>query len=92
MCTGRDCLVAAPLPIYTPPSSEKPLNRLRISIKGNLDLNDVRMSLSSRAWGELYQEAKATASAIQDLIDQGALIVGKSKLTQFAETEYPMAD
>ncbi len=85
-------MVAVPSRLYTPPSSVKPLNGLRISIKDNVDLKGVKTSLSPRAWGELYEEATVTAPAVQILIDQGAVVVGKSKLTQFAETEYPTAD
>ncbi|KAH6671843.1 amidase signature domain-containing protein [Halenospora varia] len=85
-------MVAVPSRIYTPPSSTKPLNGLRISIKDNVDMDGVKTSLSVRAWQELYGEVTSTAPAVQGLIDQGAGLVGKSKMTQFAKTGYPTVD
>jgi len=72
--------------------STKPLCKLRVSIKDNIDLKGVKTSLSSRAWEELYPSKNTTGSSIQKLQDLGVSIVGKTKLSQFAEVETPTAD
>lgn len=43
----------------------------------------------SRAYTELYPPQEKTASYVQKLIDQGAIIVGKTKMTQFASSDEP---
>lgn len=58
----------------------------------NIDLKGLWTSLSSRAWHEFYPEKKITAPSAQELLDLGAVVVGKTKMTQFAETEDPTAD
>lgn len=70
----------------------KPLAGIRMSVKDNIDLKGVKTTLMSRAWEELYPERDATSPAVMKLIDLGATVVGKTRLTQFAETEYPTAD
>lgn len=58
-------------------------------VTDSLDIEGVRTTLSSRAWAELYPKANATGSYVNRLIGQGAIIVGKSKTTQFsAGTEW----
>lgn len=89
---GRISLIGVPSRCYYPPDPSKPLNGLRISIKDNIDLKGLKTSLPSRAWHEFYPEKNITAPSIQELLDLGAILVGKTKMTQFAETEYPTAD
>lgn len=57
-----------------------------------MDLNGVKTVLSVRAWGDIYGEKNSTAVAVGKLLDLGAIVVAKSRLSQFAETEYPTAD
>lgn len=48
--------------------------------------------MGSRAWLSLYPPASSTAPCIQRLIDLGAVIVGKTRLSQFANGQYGTAD
>ncbi|KAJ5480157.1 hypothetical protein N7530_005666 [Penicillium desertorum] len=45
--------------------------------------------MMSRAYTELYPPQEKSASYVQKLIDQGAIIVGKTKMTQFASSDEP---
>jgi Asp-tRNA(Asn)/Glu-tRNA(Gln) amidotransferase A subunit family amidase len=63
-----------------------------MSIKDNIDIAGLKTSLASRAWEELYPAKEETAPAIRRLLELGAAVVGKSRLSQFAEVENPTAD
>jgi Asp-tRNA(Asn)/Glu-tRNA(Gln) amidotransferase A subunit family amidase len=52
-----------------------------------MNLRGVRTTLSSRAWTSLYAAARTTADYAQKLMDLGAVIVGKTKVSQFASGE-----
>ena len=84
--------VAVPSRHYFTPSAEKPLSGLRIAIKDIYDLNGVRTAASNRAFRELYPARKKTAIVIQKLIDYGAIVVGKTKTTTFADRELATQD
>ena len=84
--------VAVPSRNYFVPNEKKPLNGVRIAIKDIYDLNGVRTAASSRAFRELYPPRKRTASVIQKLINDGAIIVGKTKTTTFADRELATQD
>jgi Asp-tRNA(Asn)/Glu-tRNA(Gln) amidotransferase A subunit family amidase len=84
--------VAVPSRLYYPPKPDKPLNGLRVAIKDNIDIAGVKTFASSRAYGELYGIASTSAPAIQKLIDLGAVIVGKTGMSQFADAEDPTGD
>lgn len=60
-----------------------------MALPDTFDIEGVRTTLSSRAWAELYPEATANGPYVKELLDQGAVIVGKTKTTQFsAGTEW----
>ncbi|KAK0748326.1 amidase signature domain-containing protein, partial [Apiosordaria backusii] len=84
--------IAVPSRFYYPPRSDKSLHGLRVAIKDNGDIAGVRTCASSRAYGELYGPAPASAPAVQKLIDLGAVIVGKTDMSQFADAEDPTGD
>jgi Asp-tRNA(Asn)/Glu-tRNA(Gln) amidotransferase A subunit family amidase len=84
--------VALPSRLYYPPKSGKPLNGLRVAIKDNIDIAGVKTFASSRAYGELYGIASTSARAVQKLLDLGAVIVGKTGMSQFADAEDPTGD
>lgn len=70
------------------PTAKKPLSGIRVSISDALQLNGVQTTLSSRAWAALYPYAEqSNADYAQKLIDLGAVIVGKTKIAQFAAGE-----
>lgn len=89
---GPSLEVAVPSRLYYPKSASNPLNGMRFSIKDNINLSGIKTSLSSRVWNTLYPEIADTAPAVQYLIDLGAVIVGKTILSQFADVENPTGD
>lgn len=89
---GRLPMIAVPSRLYYTRTSSKPLDGVRLAVKDNVDLAGTKTSMSSRAMEELYPEKDETAPAIQDLIDLGAIVVGKTKTSQFADVEEPTVD
>ncbi|KAH6971662.1 amidase signature domain-containing protein [Ilyonectria sp. MPI-CAGE-AT-0026] len=89
---GCRLMIGAPSKLYTPKSEKKPLDGLRISVKDNIDLAGIKTTLSCRSCERLYPPKDTTAAAVQRLLDLGAIVVGKTKLSQFAEVESPTAD
>lgn len=77
---------------YPPPSLEKPLSGKRLAVKDLYDLKGLRTSGGSRAYRAMTDPAENTALALQKLINLGAVVVGKTKTTQFALGERPTAD
>jgi Asp-tRNA(Asn)/Glu-tRNA(Gln) amidotransferase A subunit family amidase len=77
---------------YPPPTEEKPLSGKRLGVKDIYDLKGVRTSGGNRAYRDLVEPAPASAPALQKLIDMGAVVIGKTKTTQFALGERPTAD
>ncbi|KAJ3545675.1 hypothetical protein NM208_g2398 [Fusarium decemcellulare] len=84
--------IGVPSRLYFRPSEEKPLAGLRVSVKDIFNLAGVKSSYGSRAWYHLYPPANKTGTAMQNLIDAGAIIVGFQKPSQFANGETPTAD
>lgn len=64
---------------YPPPSEDLPLSGLRLVLKDIIDLKGIRSSSGSRSWRFLRDPAEKTAPAVQDLIDLGAVVIGKVK-------------
>ncbi|KAK0610591.1 amidase signature domain-containing protein [Bombardia bombarda] len=89
---GPTLAVAVPSRLYFPPDPRKPLNGLRIAVKDNYDIKGVHTVASNKSFLKLREPAAKTAPAIQDLINKGAVIVGKTKMTSFADREYPPSD
>ncbi|KAF4472446.1 glutamyl-tRNA(Gln) amidotransferase [Fusarium albosuccineum] len=77
---------------YQPRFPLQPLAGLRVSVKDIFNLAGVKSSYGSRAWYHLYPPANKTGTAMQNLIDAGAIIVGFQKPSQFANGETPTAD
>lgn len=51
-------------------------------------LQGVQTTLSNRAFVELYgPETAATSAYLQSIVDKGAIVVGKTKLSAFASAE-----
>ncbi|KAL8963649.1 MAG: hypothetical protein Q9193_000118 [Seirophora villosa] len=61
----------------------------RIVVKDMFNIKGLRTSVGNRDFFNLYPPCTDTASAIQRLIDAGAEILGKSKLSSFAAREEP---
>lgn len=86
---GHYKVVAVPSRLYFSKTDERPLNGARITIKDNIDLAGVETSMGNRAFTEFYGPQKSTSAYIQELVDMGAIIVGKTKLNAFAGSQKP---
>ncbi|KAG7113497.1 Scytalone dehydratase-like protein Arp1 like [Verticillium longisporum] len=84
--------IGVPSRLYFTKTAEKPLAGVRIGVKDIYDLAGVKKSNGNRAWYGLYPAASKTATAIQNLIDAGGIVVGYQKTSQFANGESPTAD
>ncbi|KAJ6125743.1 hypothetical protein N7523_003363 [Penicillium sp. IBT 18751x] len=84
--------VAVPSRLYYTPTLDKPLAGLRLGVKDIFHLKGLRTSGGNRAFHDLYAPRNATGSALQRLIDMGAVIVGKMGTVQFANGDNPTAD
>jgi Asp-tRNA(Asn)/Glu-tRNA(Gln) amidotransferase A subunit family amidase len=78
-----------PSRLYSSITKENPLAGARISIKDNYDLKGIRTTMMNRAYNELYPPRPSTADYVTKLIDLGAVIVGKTKMSAFASAEEP---
>ncbi|KAF4853417.1 Amidase 1 [Colletotrichum siamense] len=84
--------VGVPSRLYFTPTPEKPLAGVRVGVKDIYSLAGVKGSNGNRAWYGLYPPAAKTGTAIQNLIDAGAVVVGFQKPSQFANGETATAD
>lgn len=60
-----------------------------MAVKDAFDINGVRISLCNRAYLALYPPATVTAVAIAHVVEGGACIVGKTRLSPFLSREEP---
>ncbi|GAP92178.1 putative amidase [Rosellinia necatrix] len=81
--------IAVPSRLYSPPTPARPLNGLRITVKDNYHLAGVHSTLGSRSWTKLYGAQDSTAPFVRQLVDLGAVIVGKTKMGAYAGSEVP---
>lgn len=89
---GQNQAIAVPSRLYFTKTIERPLAGVRIGIKDIYDINGLRTSNGNRAWYWLYPPANNTAPPVQNLIDAGAIIIGKMITSQFANGETATAD
>jgi hypothetical protein len=89
---GQKLAIAVPSRLYFTKTAEKPLAGVRIAIKDIYDIKGLRTSNGNRAWYWLYPPANNTAPPVQNLINAGAIIVGKQITSQFANGETATAD
>lgn len=80
--------IGVPSRLYFRKTEEKPLAGVRLGVKDIYDLKGLKTGASSRAYFDLYPAKNKTASAVQRLIDAGAVVVGKMKTSQFAAPEF----
>ena len=85
-------MIPVPSRLICPISSSKPLANVRLAVKDLFDVKGVKTSGQNRAYKQLYPAANDTAHFLRRLLDLGAVIVGKSKCTQFGSGEQPTAD
>ncbi|KAF2162074.1 hypothetical protein M409DRAFT_69306 [Zasmidium cellare ATCC 36951] len=89
---GQSLAVAVPSRLYFTRTAEKPLAGVRLGVKDIFDVQGLKTSNGNRAWYHLYPEANKTGPAVQNLLDAGAVFVGKMKTSQFAVGETATAD
>ncbi|RSL64744.1 hypothetical protein CEP54_004547 [Fusarium duplospermum] len=82
---GDSQAIPVPSRLYHPrPSPQKPLSGIRISISDTISLKGTHTTFSSRAWKSLYKNPSGlTAEYAHKLLDLGAVLVGKTKTSQF---------
>ncbi|KAJ5232560.1 centractin- actin- protein of the dynactin complex [Penicillium chermesinum] len=84
--------IGVPSRLYFTPSKKQPLAGIRIGVKDIYALAGTKRSNGNRAWYSLYPPANETGTAMQNLLDAGAVIVGLQKPSQFANGETATAD
>ncbi|KAL3457272.1 amidase signature domain-containing protein [Aspergillus heterothallicus] len=84
--------IAVPSRLYSTVTAEKPLAGLRLGVKDIFHVKGLRTSGGNRAYYSLYEPRNATGTAIQRLIDLGAIFIGKMGTVQFANGDRPTAD
>ncbi|KAJ8122751.1 hypothetical protein ONZ43_g1134 [Nemania bipapillata] len=84
--------IAVPSRLRFRPSTDTPLAGVRIAVKDIMDLKGMKTGASSRAYTELYGPRRENAAVIQTLLELGAVVVGKTKTTQFADSEWATCD
>ncbi|KAF4455337.1 glutamyl-tRNA amidotransferase [Fusarium albosuccineum] len=89
---GQSLAIAVPSRLYFERTPEKPLAGLRLGVKDIYDIAGIKTGNGNRAWYGLYGPANTTATAVQRLIDAGAIVVGKQKTGQFANGEFSTSD
>lgn len=89
---GQSLAVAVPSRLYFTRTTKKPLAGVRLGVKDIFDIQGLKTSNGNRAWYHLYPAANRTAPAVQNLLDAGAVIMGKMKTSQFANGESSTAD
>jgi len=82
-------MVPVPSRLHSPRSPSKPLNGLRFTVKDIIDLEGVKTTAQFRAYEKTYDEAKCTAPSVEHLLELGAVVIGKTKCTQFASSDQP---
>jgi Asp-tRNA(Asn)/Glu-tRNA(Gln) amidotransferase A subunit family amidase len=63
-----------------------------LGVKDIYDIAGLKTSEGNRAWFHLYPPVNDTAVSVQRLIDMGAIVVGKTRTSQFANGEAPTID
>jgi len=84
--------IAVPSRLYYTKTASLPFAGMRLAVKDNHDLSGIRTGASSRAFTKLYGPREKTAASVQKLLDLGAVAVGKTRTTQFGDTEWATGD
>lgn len=83
--------IAVPSRLFYKPTSEQPLAGQRIGVKDQYAVKGVLTTYGSRSYAMTYPPSNVTSGAIQNLIDMGAIIVGKTKLPPYANAWFSIA-
>lgn len=82
--------IAVPSRLRAQPSSSRPLDGLRITIKDMFDIKGLRTSLGSREYLALCPRASATAPAVETLIKAGVEVLGITKMCAMVGIQHPV--
>jgi hypothetical protein len=81
--------IAVPSRLYADPSPDRPLAGTRTCLKDIFRLKGVKTTMMSRAFLSLYGPEEDSADYVKKLLNLGAVILGKTKMTQFASSDEP---
>jgi Asp-tRNA(Asn)/Glu-tRNA(Gln) amidotransferase A subunit family amidase len=70
--------------------SDLPLAGLRVVVKDNIDMKGMKTGVGNQAFYDTYPERSESAECVQKLVELGVSIVGKAKMTSFANWEEPI--
>lgn len=80
------------IPSALPESPGKPLNGVRVTVKDIIDLKGVKTTYQSRSYERHYAPREETAPIVSRMVNLGAVVVRKTKCTQFVSSDQPTAD
>ena len=80
--------IPVPSRMYSTP--DLPLAGKRFAVKDIINVLGVPTTASSKAYEECYDTTSPTAPVISKLLKSGAVLVGKTRTTQFASGEGPI--
>lgn len=63
---------------------------IRVLVKDNIDLKGLHTSVGSQAFCDTYGARDETARSIQLILNQGAMVAGKTKMNPFANWIEPI--
>jgi len=86
---GPSLAVAVPSRLYFQKSPSKPLSGMRIVVKDNFDVKGIHTVVSNKSFLKFRADASQTAPVVSELLAKGAVLIGKVKMTSFADREYP---
>ncbi|PYH43890.1 amidase signature enzyme, partial [Aspergillus saccharolyticus JOP 1030-1] len=84
--------IAVPSRLFYKPTPEQPLAGYRIGVKDQYDMKGLITTFGSRSYAATYPPANTTSGVIQHLLDKGAIVVGKTKLSVFAKPWFSIAE
>ena len=64
--------------------------KLRFAVKDIIDVAGLETGCGNSDYRRVYQKKISSARCIQQLVDAGAVFVGKTKTTQFSEGQVPL--
>ncbi|KAI9670874.1 MAG: hypothetical protein M1817_003759 [Caeruleum heppii] len=81
--------IKVPSRLFYTPSHDKPLAGFRFAVKDVIDIAGCKTGCGNEGYRNVYPEASRNATVVQQLLDAGAILVGKTKTTQFGEGSDP---
>lgn len=65
---------------------------MRIAAKDNIDVKGIHTVVSNKSFLKFHTPATETSPVLRELLAKGAVLLGKVKMTSFADREYPPSD